>query len=676
MNTKLKNSMIATGALAVLVAPTLTETTVMAANDANGLASSSSTTSSTSEVTDPGATMKTVATVNGIPLTKDKAIMPGDDVTWDVIATPGNTGTMTYFKDELPDGLKFSPNSKYAVTAYAVNNDGTLGDEVTNDGKLEISGQTVTWTPKDPEKYFYVGGDGISNRILFHITTKAENDVNPEVILENLATLRVTNPKTNKPTDVTDKARVHTVAELAPTLQKSVSADKGATWNDFVKLANKDATYEYALKATVPVGAMKSELVIHDPMEHVQTFNKDSIKVYAGDYTASTAAAASSAATSSTSSSASSATGSTNSAASSENATSETTASSVASSESSDSNANSTAAQNTRAVKDVTKFFKISVDDQGDVTATMDKDYVKAVRNSDQAQVYTLVVDGVTFKTASKDDLKKFDEGGLAYIPNIADMMVDKNNFKSNKTRVTAPEPLDPADGTIQKTVSVDGGKSWTENGTLNDQISTYDYNVDVVAPLAQNIKSMAITDEFLAGQTVDKSQLKIMMTNADGSDADVTGQGELKLEKNKDGNQVATWTPNEELIKQVNDAKDTGAKFKLVATNVTLKNSTADQLKSFIKDSTLTVPNTAELKVTDQNDKTTILKSNKVAVSIPQPNPKTTAEKAKELLAATSGAAQQHPIIAVVGGLLIALAAGFGAYKAGWLDRLKKNNN
>jgi len=288
-----KSKIIASGALLVVTTPLMMNGHSVFADGTDTNADSASSASLTTPVTDPSATLKTVTTVNGNALSKDKAILPGDDIAWDVIATPGNTGLMTYFKDELPKGVKFSPNSKYAVTAYAVNNDGTLGDDVTNDGTVQLNGRTVTWTPKDPDKYFFTGSENQSNRILFHLTTVAENDVDPDAVLENLATLRVTNPRNrDKPTDVTSVARVHTVKDLDPTLAKKVSNDDGKTWTDFEKLASEDQQYEYALTATLPVGTMKSSFTIDDPLETIQSYNKDDIKIYQGDYAASMAAAA------------------------------------------------------------------------------------------------------------------------------------------------------------------------------------------------------------------------------------------------------------------------------------------------------------------------------------------------------------------------------------------------
>lgn len=737
-----RSKIIASGTLLVATAPLLMNDQSVFADDTATTATADSASSSavTTPVTDPEATLKTVATVNGNALTKDKAILPGDDVAWDVIATPGNTGLMTYFMDELPKGLKFSPNSKYAVTAYAVNNDGTLGDEVTNDGTIQINGQTVTWTPKDASKYFFTGADNKANRVLFHLTTVAENDVDPDVVLENLATLRVTNPKNpNIPNDITSKARVHTVKELDPTLAKKVSADNGKTWTDFEQLVSQDQTYDYSLTAILPVGTMKSSFTIDDPLDTIQSYNKDDIKIYQGDYAASMAVAAgsqtnntaspssaidSNATAASSSSTAASTTGSqaslsassdavsssetassaTDSAASSAEATESTVSTNASDASSATSTDDKTAAAR-YIVKDVTNQFKVTTDKKG-VHATMDTNYLKTVRDAKKANVYTLVINGVTFKTATAEDLKKYEEGGLPYVPNTATMTVDKQTVKSNRTRVTAPKPLNSKAGAIQKAVSVDDGKSWTENGELSKQDQNYDYKLNVTAPQGSNVKGIAVTDELLAGQSVDPKNIVVTGTDANITQQDVTKDGTIKIEKNKAGNNVVTWTPSDDLVKAANAASNQPVTWTMNLTDVTLKSSTADQLKTFLKDNVTTVPNTADLVVTGQDGKTTTLQSNKVTVRIPnpvtpKPEPKSPIKKVakkvtkavakdvatpvtkpvtkaldkaaeaapagskpQELLAATSGAAKQHPIVAMLGALVLMVGAALGIVK------------
>jgi len=682
MNKKIKN--VTLGAMALSAVGPLVANGIIYADDSatitndTATSSSTSTTNSTAADTDPAATLKSMVTVNGNPLTKDKAIMAGDDVTWDVIATPGNTGLMTYFQDKLPNGVKLSPNSTLAIQAFNINNDGTQGDEITSEGTTKINGQTITWTPKDPVKYFYVGSTGTQNRILFHISTVAQQNIDPDYILENLGTLRVTNPKDpDNPVDVTSKARVHTVRDLAPTLQKAVSDDDGATWTDLAQLPSKDSLYEYKLTADIPVGMMKSSFTIDDPMVNVQSFDKDSVKVYrvlpkatktddTSSDASSSAASADSQAADANSTADSTATSDTSLAAS--DASSATTSDATSSAATSDADkpaAMTGVAKTSDKEQDVTKYFTITTGDDGDLHAEMNYSYLKSVRDSTTPLEYEVVVNGVTFKQASADDLKKYLEGGLPYIPNTASAEVDKTTVKSNRTRVTAPEPADPKAGGISKAVSVDQGKTWIENGQLTDKSQAYDYKIDVVAPVGANVKTLGVTDTFLAGQTVDSTQLKMYMktdTTPDGQLGDeVTDQGTFSVTKDKDGNSVVAWAGSQAFSDKVNAATDTGVKFTLVANNVSLANSTDDQLKAFIKDNTTTVPNTATL-VADGKD---TLKSNTVTISLPQlADPKPAKQVAEDLLANTGEAIRQNPIMAALGALAVLGGAGAGIYK------------
>ena len=168
--------------------------------------------------------MTTVVAVNGNKLVKDKTVNPGDTVTFDIVYTPGNKGLMTDFTDTLPVGLKFNPNSKFAVTVFAVNNDGTVGDEITDKGKGSISGKTYKWVPTNPKDYFFLGKTGTQNRVLFHITTVVENGAKEGQVMKNVANGTTDNPKQpGKPEVVTDEATVKIPdSPKDPSIHKSV----------------------------------------------------------------------------------------------------------------------------------------------------------------------------------------------------------------------------------------------------------------------------------------------------------------------------------------------------------------------------------------------------------------------------------------------------------------------
>lgn len=177
------------------------------------------------ELVDSKSGLTQVLTVNGNKLTDKVTVNQGDNVTFDIVLTPGNQGLMKTFTDTLPEGLVFNPNSKAAITVYAVNNDGTVGDEITDRGKVVINGGTVSWTPETPEEFFFAGKTGTRNRLLFHITTKVASTVDAASVLTNVAETTFENPKDpeNPPTPVTDKAEVEIPANPSdPGIQKSV----------------------------------------------------------------------------------------------------------------------------------------------------------------------------------------------------------------------------------------------------------------------------------------------------------------------------------------------------------------------------------------------------------------------------------------------------------------------
>ena len=170
--------------------------------------------------------LTTVVTVNGNKLTKLDVVNVGDQVSFDVILRPGNKALMTEFVDTLPEGLKFETNSEFSYRVYAVNNDGTIGNDITDEGKSVINGRTFTWTPKNPEKYFFGGKNGVKNRLLFRIQTLVENGVKPDTLLTNKAEVTFKPKKGEEPKKLSDTASVKVPATpRQPKITKSVYAE-------------------------------------------------------------------------------------------------------------------------------------------------------------------------------------------------------------------------------------------------------------------------------------------------------------------------------------------------------------------------------------------------------------------------------------------------------------------
>lgn len=664
------------------------------------------------ETQDPQATLKSVVRVNGNLLVKDQPVMAGDTVTWDIITRAGNTGVMKHFKDELPKGMKFNPNSKYAITVYKVNNDGTIGDEITTEGKLDINGKEATWTPKDPLKYFYTGEASDSNRLLFHITAVVENNVDPETVLVNNAKLTVVNPKNEKEQVVTDKAQVHTLKEITPTLLKHVSTDNGNKWLDKGVLATRDDEYIYRLLATIPIHAVESDFRISDPMENVQSY-KD-VHIYEGIYTNPDRHELEDAVTNNNKTDIATEVPPK----SSEDKVDDTTINSDKATQTEDTKE----AKDVKTVRDVTDQFTIKTEANGQIVAVAKEAYVKKLGKAKEAQKISMVISGVKIKSeVTNKELERYSTGNVRYIPNTASMKTDKNKIDSNQTTVTPPNP-NPKEGSIGKSVSIDEGQNWVNSAQLAGLDKYYDYKLDVSAPFQQEIQGLKIKDTFIAGQDIKHAKVRVMMnepvksssnakeakpaTNASGTSTeatattdastqtgekstntapnttvnvdkdtpeettitlrrntttadastqtgetstseagttadtstqtgeaetaeeekdagiDVTSQGKISLEKDSEDNTIFIWKAKDDFVHKINEANEkTGAiRLTVYIEGVTLRDATKEQLNELIKNKKLTVPNKAQLLVTNKERFTFTLDSNKVTVTLPSP--------------------------------------------------------
>lgn len=475
--------------------------------------------------------MTTVVAVNGNKLVKDKTVNPGDTVTFDIVYTPGNKGLMTDFTDTLPVGLKFNPNSKFAVTVFAVNNDGTVGDEITDKGKGSISGKTYKWVPTNPKDYFFLGKTGTQNRVLFHITTVVENGAKDGQVMKNVANGTTDNPKQpGKPEVVTDEATVKipdspkdpsihksvylqdekggidlplpgavksedttaattdttdttatdttatatdttattdttskgvditisseaSVADMKASMAKLValakenkvdsSAQEAASdslkddatdedkvkfvasfktlkeavlkvvdassttdgtdtdtttdnKNDNIDLKTHDDLYTYVVDVNIPSQSVQKKLTIQDPIEHVQTVDAKDVHIY--------------------------------------------------------------------------NYKGEEITSQGEVSITETKgaktvnwkasdEFVANIAKDNKNVNLQMRIQNVTLKGDNKDDEAKYETGGIVSIPNVANLIWDKNTTPSNETIVRVPEDPEKPNTTIRKSVALQDGK-------------------------------------------------------------------------------------------------------------------------------------------------------------------------------------------------------------------------
>lgn len=113
-----------------------------------------------------------MAQFTSLNLNKDEKVKVGETVHWLIATQSGNKSLMTNVVDTLPKELSFAENMNAKV--FVLKNDGKLGDEVTNDWKIENKGQTLTATPNDPTKYFFVGSSTDSRVVITLDTTVNE----------------------------------------------------------------------------------------------------------------------------------------------------------------------------------------------------------------------------------------------------------------------------------------------------------------------------------------------------------------------------------------------------------------------------------------------------------------------------------------------------------------------
>jgi hypothetical protein len=154
-----------------------------------------------------------VVQVQGNLLEKEMAILKGDTVTWDVIHVAGNQGLVTEVRDILPTGLGFLPNNKLAIEFYLVKNDGTIGENITDNWVVTVSGNSFSAKTIDPFPYFFVGSS-TDSRFMYRVTTVAKDNIPDGTDLYNHAFMEIENPKSKKRTVHHDRAKVYT-----PTVQ-------------------------------------------------------------------------------------------------------------------------------------------------------------------------------------------------------------------------------------------------------------------------------------------------------------------------------------------------------------------------------------------------------------------------------------------------------------------------
>ena len=280
-NTKKKIATIAV--LGIQLAPAVLQPLTVIADNSTTITSGGDI-ANVGEIQDAKSGLTQVVTVNGYKLYDKVTVNPGDTVNFDVVVTPGNQSLLSEFKDTLPEGLSFADGNK-SLQVYAVNNDGSIGANVTAEGDIKVQGQVVTWTPKNPAEYIFAGKQGRKNRLVFRVSTKVSKDATHENVYVNNAESTWKNPKI--PNDPgTKKQDQATVAVREKTqINKEASADDqnytpAATKKAAVNFTRKDSTWNWRMKVKLSNNIDYTSLAITDVLEDVQQVDLKSVHVY------------------------------------------------------------------------------------------------------------------------------------------------------------------------------------------------------------------------------------------------------------------------------------------------------------------------------------------------------------------------------------------------------------
>ena len=542
--------------------------------------------------------LTTVVTVNGNKLKKFDVVNVGDQVTFDIILRPGNKALMENFVDTLPEGLKFETNSEYSYRVYAVNNDGTIGNDITDEGKSVINGRTFTWTPKNPEKYFFGGKNGVKNRLLFRIQTLVEHGVKPDTILTNVGETTFKPKGKEEPKKLSDKASVKVPATpRQPKVTKSVYAedskgyiparlpsgskvDEGYTGTSLTTEQANDLFKSELSKFIVEADKYKIDTttlskMLYDMKDDADAEYKakviEEFKKVLPQYSEKVAKETNSD-TSKVADAVNEIFAKQNEVA--DNITLKSLADTysyvinvaipskaVTTSFEVDDNIEHVQSLKQEGVKvyddtgaDITLLGAVTVEETGYdkyyVKWTAGDEYVKRLAETNTDKSVQVRITGVSVNNARSDDLEKYRLGGIITIPNTSGITYDGIKKESNKTLVRTPEPREYKDHKITKGVKTQDGKIVFANFSCQNVLYKFMYLYDKV-------------EDF-------KNNLNIFIEKSSLSDAEKT---ELKSKVN--ALSVSSSKSDRENVLTAIASKDKSVEFDNGSTDVTLKNYT-----------------------------------------------------------------------------------------------------
>ena len=249
----------------------------------------------------------------------------------------------------------------------------------------------------------------------------------------------------------------------------------------------------------------------------------------------------------------------------------------------------------------VKDLFDIVIDGNNRLTANL-KDSAKEDKRVIDTEI-TLKVAGTMTKGLGQEVINKAQIEGQ-------NGSVDTNQAK---TRV-------PSTPESHKTVSVDGGKNYSEAGELKKRSDEYIWKVDHTLSNFTEYEAITLNDELENVQDVDLK--KVHVFNYDG--ADVTAKGDLKV-VNSGNRKVVTWTAKSDFVASLNKkfGKASADKPRLamqVSTNVAKAKGTDEARYYNAQSDRVEIPNNAGQSLTAKNEGSITTKSNTPKVTLPKP--------------------------------------------------------
>ena len=309
--------------------------------------------------------------------------------------------------------------------------------------------------------------------------------------------------------------------------------------NDNIDLKAHDDLYTYVVDVNIPSQSVQKKLTIQDPIEHVQSVDAKDVHIY--NYKG----------------------------------------------------------------EEITKQGAVSITEtKGAKTVDWkaSDEFVANIAKDNKNVNLQMRIQNVTLKGDNKDDEAKYETGGIVSIPNVANLIWDKNTTPSNETIVRVPEDPEKPNTTIRKSVALqkDGKIDKITNPYQKEDAKSDETKTDTS-------KSDATTDK--TATATPKDELATLIKEAN----------ELVKKDGLDENTVALLKSHTQVGQGVVDDKD--AKAETIAENIKLIKAAMTKLgwteSTTTSDTTKATDTTKDSTDTASTADTSVKKGDKVAAEI-----------------------------------------------------------